>query len=258
MEALSRGWFDLSGQAALVTGGSRGLGKAIGRALAGAGASVCLASRNHGQAQAAAEELAAATGSRCVGLAADVSRAAEVERLVATALEELGQVDILVNNAGLGLTGPTTEVSDEVWTAMIQTNLSAAFFCCRAAARQMLARKYGRILNVASILGTVALPGFAAYASTKAGMIGLTKALALEWAGHGVTVNALCPGFFPTEMTAGIERNPALRAEITRRIPMDRWGLEHEVGAAALYLASREAGFTTGACLILDGGWTAQ
>src|SRR5262249_50550052 len=177
-----------------------------------------------------------------------------VERLVAATLEELSQIDILVNNAGAGLTGRTTGFSDADWTMMIQTNLSSAFYCCRAAGRHMLARGYGRILNVSSILGTVAPGAFAGYASTKAAMMGLTEGLALEWAGQGVTVNALCPGFFPTEMTASIEANPALRAEITRRIPMDRWGAEHEAGAAALYLVSREASFTTGACLICDGG----
>jgi NAD(P)-dependent dehydrogenase (short-subunit alcohol dehydrogenase family) len=257
-ETASRNWFDLAGQVALITGGSRGLGKAIAEALAGAGASVCLASRNLGQAQATAEELAATAHVRTMAAAADVSQVADVERLVADTLAELGPIDVLVNCAGAGLTGRSTDFSDEAWGTVIETNLSGAFYCCRAAGRHMVGRKYGRILNVASILGSVALPGFAAYAASKAGLIGLTKALALEWAGHGVTVNALCPGFFLTEMTAGIDANPDLRADVTRRIPIGRWGLEHEVGAAALYLASREASFTTGTCLFLDGGWTAQ
>jgi NAD(P)-dependent dehydrogenase (short-subunit alcohol dehydrogenase family) len=258
LNAPSRKWFDLSGQAALITGGSRGLGKAIGSALAGAGAAVGLVSRNLEQARAAAREVAAATGSRAVGLAADVARPDEVSRMVGDALEQLGRIDILVNNAGAGLTGSTVDFSDDDWLTVLQTNLSGAFYCCRAVAPHMIERRSGRIINVASILAAVAMPGFAAYCTSKAGLVGLTKALALEWASHGIAVNALCPGFFPTEMTQHIHDDPQAHALIAGRIPVGRWGQDAEVGAAALYLASPQAAFTTGSCLFVDGGWVAQ
>ncbi len=257
--SLTPDWFNLEGRVALVTGASRGIGKAIARALAGAGAAVCLASRSEEQARAAAAEIAAGTGARAFGLAADVARSDEVERMLATVLETFGRIDMLVNNAGAGLVGHTVEFSDADWATVLRTNLDGAFYGCRAAALAMIERgEGGRILNIASILADVGRAGFAAYCASKAGMVGLTKALALEWAPHRITVNALCPGFIPTEMTRGIKEAPNLDAAITARIPLARWGREDEAAAAALYLVSEPAAYVTGTVLVVDGGWTAQ
>ena len=258
MSTNSLEWFSLAGKTALVTGGSKGLGKAIAGALAGAGASVCLVSRNLDQGQSTAAELAEQTGSRVVALAADVSRSAEVDQMVQAALGELGQVDILVNNAGVNVRGDIVDYSDNDWFTVLNTNLSSAFFCCRAVGRHMLERKQGRVINLASMMGTISMPGRVAYSSSKAALQGLTKTLALEWAPHGVTVNAICPGPFATEMNMPLINNPEVASSFTSRIPVGRWGNVDEVGAAALYLASDLAAFTTGISLFVDGGWTAQ
>lgn len=251
-------WFSLEGQVALVTGGGRGLGKAIARGFAEAGADVCLVSRNGEALAAAAEEISRATEARALALAADLSRPEEVERVVAEALARMARIDILVNNAGLGLVGATLGFSDADWTTMIQTNLTSAFTCSRAVGRHLVERGSGRIINVSSIMGHVSRAGFAAYSATKAGMLALTQSLALEWAPFGITVNALCPGFFPTELTQVVHDVPELYADVTSRIPLGRWGDVEEVAAAALYLASPAAAYTTGASLVVDGGWMAQ
>ncbi len=258
MAQSSLQWFSLRGKTALVTGGSKGLGKAIGGALAGAGASVALVSRNLDECQATAKELAEQTGSRVVALAADVSRSDEVDRMVAEALAQLGQLDILVNNAGVNIRGDVVDYRDEDWFNVLNTNLSSAFFCCRAVGRHLLERKSGRVINLASMMGAVSMPGRVAYSSSKAALVGLTKTLALEWGAHGITVNAICPGPFATEMNLPLINNPEVATSFTSRIPVGRWGNVDEVGAAALYLASDLAAFTTGTTLFVDGGWTAQ
>jgi len=236
-------WFSLEGKTALVTGGSRGLGKAIARALAGAGAGVCLASRNL---------------VRVTAFSADVSRSDDVDRLVAETIEDRGRIDILINNAGVNIRGDCVDYSDEDWLTVIHTNLSSAFYCCRAVGRHMIEQKSGRVINLASMMGTISMPGRVAYSSSKMGLIGLTKTLALEWAPHGITVNAICPGPFATEMNLPVINNPETNASFTSRIPVGRWGNVDEIGAAVLYLSSDLAGFTTGAALFVDGGWTAQ
>lgn len=258
MSHASLQMFSLEGKTALITGGSKGLGKAIAEAFAGAGATVCLASRNLEQCQSVAAELEGKTGSRAIALSADVTQSEQVDRLVQDTLSALGQIDILVNNAGVNIRGEITDYSDADWMTVLHTNLSSAFFCCRAVGAHMIERKQGRVINLASMIGTISMPGRVAYASSKAGLLGLTRTLALEWAPHGVTVNAICPGPFATEMNLPIINNPELSASFTSRIPVGRWGQLNEIGAAALYLASEAAGFTTGASLFVDGGWTVQ
>jgi NAD(P)-dependent dehydrogenase (short-subunit alcohol dehydrogenase family) len=250
--------FRLEGRTALITGGSKGLGRAIADALAGAGAAVCLVSRHQEQAQAAASEISSATGRRAIALAADVSDSEQVNRMAERAIAELGHIDILVNNAGTNIRNAVVDYTDEDWHKVLETNLSSAFYCCRAVGPHLIERGWGRVLNLASIMALTSLPGRCAYTASKAGLIGLTKTLSLEWAPHGVTVNAICPGPFATEMNIPLLENPEVQQQFTSRIPLGRWGNVEEVGAAALYLCSEPAAFVTGTTLYIDGGWTAQ
>jgi NAD(P)-dependent dehydrogenase (short-subunit alcohol dehydrogenase family) len=250
--------FRLEGKSALITGGSKGLGRAIADALAGAGANVCLISRHLKEAQAAADQIQAATGQRATALEADVSDSDQVNAMVERAVASLGHLDILINNAGTNVRNNIVDYTDEDWQRVLHTNLSSAFYCCRAVGPHLIERGWGRVVNLASIMALTSLPGRVAYASTKAGLIGMTKTLALEWAPHGITVNALCPGPFATEMNLPLLENPEIREQWTSRIPLGRWGNVEEVGAAALYLCSEPAAFVTGHTLYIDGGWTAQ
>ncbi|HVF28499.1 MAG TPA: SDR family NAD(P)-dependent oxidoreductase [Pyrinomonadaceae bacterium] len=250
--------FRLDNRRALVTGGNRGLGRVIAEALAQAGADVAIVSRTLSDCRATAEELASSTGRRVVGIAADVTQSSDVERLAAAVETELGQVDILVNNAGLNVRGAAEELSEADWDAVISTNLKAPFLCGRAFGPRMCRRGWGRIINLGSILSVVALPGRAPYASSKAGVINLTRVLALEWASQGVTVNAICPGPFATDMNKQLLNDPAAYQAFVAKIPVGRWGELHEIAGAALFLASDAASYITGSALFVDGGWTAQ
>lgn len=250
--------FRLEGRRALVTGGGRGLGRVIAQALAEAGADVALASRTLATCEEAAREIAAATGRRALAFAADVAVDAEVKRLVAEVEKALGPLDILVNNAGINIRGAAEELAEADWDTVIDTNLKAPFLCARAAGPGMRDRGFGRVINLGSILGAVGLPGRAPYASAKAGVINLTRVLALEWAAHGVTVNAICPGPFATEMNRQLLNDPARYKAFVEKIPMGRWGDLHEIAGAAVFLASDAASFVTGSALFVDGGWTAQ
>jgi NAD(P)-dependent dehydrogenase (short-subunit alcohol dehydrogenase family) len=249
--------FQLDGRVAVITGGSKGLGKAIGEALAGAGARLCIVSRNVAEGEATARELSARYGQKSVALSCDVADSVQVESMTRQALESFGQIDILVNSAGINIRAPAEQYSDADWHAVLNTNLHGTFYCCRAVGRHMLERGYGRVINLASIMSFVSLPQRAAYATSKAAVLGLTRTLALEWATKGITVNSICPGPFATEMNRPLIENPEVHQMFTSRIPMGRWGEVAEVGAAALYLASEEAAFVTGTTLTVDGGWTA-
>jgi 3-oxoacyl-[acyl-carrier protein] reductase len=236
--------FDLSGRRALVTGASGGIGGAIARGLHAHGCHVVLAGRR----QAALEELASALGERCAVQTGDIADAAAADALVAAA----EPVDILVNNAGITRDMLALRLKDADWQAVLDTNLTAAFRLARAALKGMLKRRYGRIVNITSIVGVTGNPGQANYAAAKAGLIGMSKALAQEVAARGVTVNCVAPGFIDTAMTQALDDRQ--REALLARIPAGRLGTGEDVAASVVYLASVEAGYVTGQTLHVNGG----
>lgn len=256
MSVLDR--FRLDGRRALVTGGARGLGRVMAEALAEAGADVGIASRTLAACQTAAAEIAGATGRRTAAFAVDLARSDDVARFAAEVERGLGPVDILVNNAGLNVRGPSDELSETDWDAVIATNLKAPFLLARALGPRMCERGWGRVINLGSILSVVALPGRAPYCASKAGVLNLTRVLALEWARRGVTVNAICPGPFATDMNRQLLNDPVKYQAFIEKIPMGRWGELPDIAGAAVFLASDASAFVTGSALFVDGGWTAQ
>jgi NAD(P)-dependent dehydrogenase (short-subunit alcohol dehydrogenase family) len=250
--------FRLDKKVALVTGGAKGLGLTMATALAEAGADVALSGRTVETCHESAAKIASATGRRVKGFAADVTSASDIERLAAAVERELGPIDILVNNAGVNIRGTVDQLSEADWDNVIDTNLKGPFLCARAIGPGMVKRGWGRVVNLGSILGVVALGGRAPYASSKAGVINLTRVMALEWAGTGVTANAICPGPFATEMNLPLLNDPVKYQEFVKKIPMGRWGELDEIAGAVLFLASPASSFVTGSALFVDGGWTAQ
>ncbi len=197
------------------------------------------------------------TGRRALVAPTDVARYAEVEALMGRAVRELGRLDVVVNNAGVAKVAPLAEMTPDDWRCMVDVNLTGVFNGCRAAAPHLLAQKSGKVINVASVLGQVGLPGYTIYAATKGGVIALTRALGVEWARHGIQVNAIAPGWFATDMTDPAFSDPKINERLTRDIPMRRIGRPEEIGPLAVYLASEASGFMTGQTLFLDGGHSA-
>ncbi len=250
--------FRLDGKVAVVTGGSRGLGRAIADALASAGADVALSSRQLEGAERAAEAIASTSGRKTLALSVDVTARNDVDTMIGDVMRSLGRIDILVNNAGVNIRGPIEELTEADWDTVVDTNLKGPWLCCRAVAPVMKAQKWGRVINVSSMLGEISLPGRTPYASSKGGLTLLTKTLALEWAKDGINVNALCPGPFATEINTPLLSDPAARAQMEANVPLARWGDPVELGPAAVFLASDASSFMTGATLFIDGGYTAR
>ena len=250
--------FRLDGRVALVTGGARGLGLTMATALAEAGADIAISGRTRSACEEAVAQIAKETGRKAAAFEADVTKGADVDKLAADVESALGPVDILINNAGINIRGPIQDLSEADWDAVIDTNLKGPWLCARAFGPRMAARGWGRVINMASILAVIAMPGRTPYASSKAGIAGMTRVLALEWAGSGVTVNAICPGVFGTEMNQSLLNDPVKYKEFVAQIPMGRWGDVHELAGAAVYLASNASSYMTGASLFVDGGWTVR
>ncbi len=248
--------FDLSGRTALITGASRGLGAGAARALASAGANVALAART-GADLAAVCATIGREGGAAHAIVADVTDEDAVERMVAETVDRFGRIDILVNNAGMNVRKPALELEPAEFDQVLGLNLRSYFLCARAAGRRMVAQGYGRVINMSSILSSIGLPNQTAYASSKGGIGGLTRVLAIEWAPFGVTVNAIGPTYFETELTRPLYEDPERRAFITERTPMGRWGQPNELDGALIFLASDAAGYITGQTLFVDGGWLA-
>jgi len=223
-------------------------------ALAEEGATVLLVSRDRGKLESVAEE----AGSSARVFVADVAREEEVERLRKDVAAAHPRIDILINNAGINIRRNLVDFTLEEWESVLRTNVTAVFLMCRAFVPMMKGAGYGRILNMTSIMSHVSMPQRTAYSTSKSGLLGLTKALALELAPDGITVNGISPGPFATEMNLPITQNPELNQQFVSRIPVGRWGQLNEIGKLAVYLCSEEAGFITGTDILIDGGWTAQ
>jgi NAD(P)-dependent dehydrogenase (short-subunit alcohol dehydrogenase family) len=249
--------FDVRGQIALVTGAARGIGRACALALAQAGADVALGLRDARTGGDLAREIEG-LGRRALPLHMDMTRLVEVREAIDAAAAHFGRLDILVNNAGLAPENPAEDVREEDFDLTLAVNLKGTFFASQAAGRVMIRQKYGRIVNLGSQAGFVALPTESVYCMTKAAISHLTKCLAVEWARHNITVNAVAPTFIRTPGTAECLANDAFRADVLSRIPLGRIGEPMEVAAAVVYLASPAASLVTGATLLIDGGWTAR
>jgi NAD(P)-dependent dehydrogenase (short-subunit alcohol dehydrogenase family) len=250
--------FRLDGKVALVTGGSRGLGRTMATALAEAGADVAITARTLPSCEETAAAIAEATGRRCKGFAAEVTSIHDVERLADDVETAFGKVDVLVNNAGTNIRGQVDQLSEADWDSVIDTNLKGPFLCARAIGPRMVKRGWGRVINMGSTLSVIALPGRAPYASSKAGVMNLSRVLALEWAGTGVTVNTICPGPFATEMNRQLLDDPVKYKALMDLIPLGRWGEVEEIAGAVVFLASPASSFVTGSAVFVDGGWTAR
>lgn len=242
---------DFRGQVAVITGGTRGIGKAIAGALAERGVNLAVASRSEQDARGVASALSA-RGIKALGLKLDVSSAGDVERVFEGVRKEFGRIDILVNNAGITKDGLLMRMSEEAWDSVLDINLKGVFLCTKEAIRDMARQRYGRIVNITSVAGFMGNPGQANYSASKAGIVGFTKTVAREYAGRGVTVNAVAPGFIETAMTDVLSEK--IREEMMKLIPLGRFGSVSDIANAVLFLAAPETGYVTGQVIHVNGG----
>ena len=244
----------LDGRVALVTGGSRGIGRAVVEALAHDGARVAFVYNSNVAAADEVVEAVTATGRECIAIKADVASKTSADRIIADVVEMWGSVDILVNNAGIIRDGLLAMMSESDWQDVINTNLNSVFNFCQAVTRQMMSQRYGRIVNMSSVAATVANPGQANYAASKGGVEGFTRCIATELARRGITANAVAPGFIETDMTEAVVS--AAGKEIKKKIPARRLGLPEDIANAVLFLAQERSSYITGQTLTVDGGLT--
>jgi NAD(P)-dependent dehydrogenase (short-subunit alcohol dehydrogenase family) len=253
-----RGLFSLTERVALVTGGARGLGQSMAYAFAQAGATTVLASRDVTECQRAADELAEATGTESTGLRVDVTDPESVKIAFSEVMNRFGQLDVLVNSAGINLRHPLEDCAVEDFQTVVDVNLRGTWLCCREAGRVMRPAGRGSVINLGSALSAVGMPARTPYCSAKAGVVGLTRAVALEWAGVGLRCNALCPGPFLTDLNRPLLAEPERAQAVVGRTALNRWAELVEIRGPALFLASDASTYVTGAALYVDGGWTAQ
>lgn len=247
--------FDLTGKVAIVTGASRGLGQYFGRALAGAGADLVITSRKLSSLSGFKEEIEA-LGKKALPVQLDVLSQSDIENMVQMAMAEYGKIDILVNNAGLNIRNPVTEFSWQDWDTVLNTNLKGSFFCAKAVGKEMIKRRYGRIINVGSCTCVFGMEGIAPYTASRGGVLQMTRSLAAEWGKYGITANVLAPGWFKTAQSAVLYENKEWLAYITDRIPLKRPGLPNDLDGTVVFLASDASAYITGQIILVDGGFT--
>lgn len=250
--------FDLSGKAAIITGGSKGLGLAMAAGLASAGANVMLVNRNVEEGAQAARELSAEYGAKIISFPADITDVGQTEAMAKAAMDAFGQIDILINSAGINIRGAIDQVTPEDFNKVMDVNVNGTWLCCRAVTPYMKEKRSGSIINLASTLGLVGLANRTPYTASKGAVVQMTRALALELAPFNINVNAICPGPFLTEMNIPIAETEEAKKFIVGATALARWGALREIQGAAIFLASDAASYMVGSMLTVDGGWTAK
>lgn len=250
--------FGMEGKVALISGGNRGLGFEMAKALGEAGASLAIAARDTQRNKEATEKLQKIKGGSCISLTCDVTDEKQVADAVRNTIDEYGKIDVLINSAGINIRGSIDKLDLDEFRQVQEVNVTGTWLMCRAAAPIMKKNNYGRVINIGSTLSLIAIPDRTPYATSKGAVLNLTRALAVEWATCGITVNAILPGAFATEMNTAFLNDPEKCKVFLSNVPLGRWGELHEIGGIALFLASDASSYVTGASFIVDGGWTAH